>query len=362
MRVGFLTPSLSKTSGWGRYTFDLIAALGAQGVDPVILSSATGPATLDLPHAGYYPILPAPRSKRRWVTPRTLARLPTVRRLLRDCDMVHCSAEPFVPVAALSGKPWVTSAYGTYLPRALNRRVMGKVFAWAIMRAAAVICISKYTEAQVKALLPGAPTTVILPGVHWEHFAGAPTEPPEIDARPVIVAVGQVKPRKGFHIVAEAMQTVRETHPGAQYVIIGDTSSAPDFATGLGAMPGVRVLGRVSDADLRAWYHHADLLAQTPVNAAGKFEGFGLIYLEAGAAGIPSVGAYGSGAEEAIIHEETGLLVPQNNPTATAGALLRLLGDDALRSRLAAGAYWHARTNGWDRVAAQVKEVYQSVL
>ncbi|MBN1287334.1 MAG: glycosyltransferase family 4 protein [Anaerolineae bacterium] len=359
MRIGFITPPLSMSSGWGRYTRDLIAALGAQGVEPVIIGAA-GPAQLDIPHAGYHPILPSLNDGRRWVTPRALARLPAVRRLVRGCALVHCAAEPFIPIAALAGRPWVAGAYGTYLPRALKRRVMGRVFAWAVRRAGVVICISRYTEAQVREALPGAPTVVIPPGVHWEHFANAPdAPPPEPKTGPVIVGVGQVKARKGFHVVAQAMQTVRQTHPNAQYVIIGDASSDPALAAQLGALPGVRVLGRVDDSTLRAWYHHADLLAQTPVNVGGKFEGFGLIYLEAGAAGIPSVGAYGSGAEEAIRHEETGLLAPQDDPGATAEALLRLLDDDALRARLGEGARRHAQANGWDRAAAQVMDVYR---
>jgi glycosyltransferase involved in cell wall biosynthesis len=197
--------------------------------------------------------------------------------------------------------------------------------------------------------------------VHWQRFAAA-APPPEPKRGSVIVGVGQVKTCKGFHVVAEAMQTVRGSFPAAEYVVIGDTTSAPAFADQLAAMPGVRVLGRLDDATLRAWYHHADLLAQTPVNVGDKFEGFGLVFLEAGAAGLPSVGARGSGAEEAILHEETGLLVPQNDPAATTEAILRLLRDDALRARMGESARRHAMANGWDQIAAQVMQVYASAL
>jgi glycosyltransferase involved in cell wall biosynthesis len=295
------------------------------------------------------------------MTPRVLLRTPVVRRLVRGCDLVHCTGESLVPLAALAGRPLVITAHGTYLPRALRRPAVRWLFAWAVGRAHAVICVSQFTQSQVHEALPSAKALVVRNGVHWQRFAGdAP--PPEPKRGPVILGVGQVKARKGFHIVAEAMQTVRQSFPAAEYVIIGDTTGAPAFSAQLAAMPGVRLLGRLDDATLRAWYHHADLLAQTPVNIGDKFEGFGLAYLEAGAAGLPSVGARGSGAEEAILHEETGLLVPQSDPTAAAEAILRLLRDDALRAQMGESARLHAMANGWDQIAAQVMQIYTSAL
>ncbi len=257
------------------------------------------------------------------------------------------------------GKPLVITAHGTYLPQALRRRSVGWLFAVAARRAT-VVCVSAYTEAQVRKALPGARTAVIHNGVHWRRFA-APAPAPGPRRGPVILGVGQIKARKGYHVVAEAMQAVRRTHPGAEYVIIGDAEAAPDLAARLRATPGVRLLGRVDDETLRAWYHHADLFALTPITVREKFEGFGLVYLEAGAAGLPAVAARGSGAEEAVLHEETGLLAPQNDPDATAAAILRLLDDDALRARLGQGARRRAEAHGWDRVAEQVLALYKAL-
>ncbi len=361
MRVGFITPALRGTSGWGRYALDLIAALGALRVEAVVIAPIDAPASIDVPHIAYHRILNPLISGQRWVTPRALMRAPRVRRLVRSCDLVHCTGELFIPLAAFLGKPLIITAHGTYLPRAARRRIVGRLFAWAVRRARAVICVSRYTEAQVKAALPDARTVVIHNGVHWQRFmTPSVPSPPEPKHGPVILGVGQLKQRKGFHIVAQAMQTVRRRYPNAAYIIIGDDTNAPGLSAELNAMPGVRTLGRVDDAVLRAWYHHADLMAQTPVTAHDKFEGFGLIYLEAGAAGLTSVGARGSGAQEAILHGQTGLLVPQGDPDATADAILRLLDDDALRARLAEGAYRHAKANGWAQKAAQVLEVYQA--
>jgi phosphatidylinositol alpha-1,6-mannosyltransferase len=348
---------LAPSSGWGRYTLELIAALDEVGVEAVLITTADSPGDGGLRHVGCFPILPSLTDGRRWVTPRSLAWAPMVRRLVRDCDVLHCTVEPFAPVGAMAGRPLVITAHGTYLPRSLRRRGVGWLLAWAVRRAGAVICVSTYTERQVREALPGARTVVVPNGVDWRRFA-APASTPEHKRGPVILGVGQVKARKGYDVVAQVMQAVRQAHPNAEYVIIGDTESEPELAARLSDTPGVRVLGRVDDETLRAWYHHADLFALTPVNVGEKFEGFGLVYLEAGAAGLPAVGARGSGAEEAILHEKSGLLVPQNDPDATAAAMLRLLDDAELRARLGEGARRHAETHGWDHVAEQMRTIY----
>ena len=376
MRVLFITPALTPVSGWGRYTLDLIGALvagtpaGVGSVEALLVTTTDSPGDSPRHRQGKgsresaYPLLPSLTDGRRWVTPRALRAALAVRRLARSCDVVHCTVEPFAPAALLAGRPFVLTAHGTYLPRQVRRRGVGWLFARAARRAAAVICVSAYTEAQVRAAMPGVRTTVIHNGVHWQRLTALAenASPPETKRGPVILGVGQVKVRKGYHVVAAAMEIVRQQYPTAEYVIIGDATSEPGLASELRATPGVRALGRLDDEALRAWYHHADLFALPSINVGDKFEGFGLVYLEAGAAGLPAVAARGSGAEEAVLHEETGLLVPQNDPGATADAILRLLRDETLRARLGEGARRHAQAHGWDQVAAQVLAVYRQVL
>lgn len=363
MRVGFVAPSLTPTHGWGRYTLELVGALAAtEGHDfeALVITSADSPTNCGAPHVPCYPILPSLPSSRRWLTVRVMRQIPAVRRLTRACALVHCTAEPFIPLGVGSRRPHVMTAHGSHLPGAVQRRWIGRLFAHVALRAT-VVCVSAHTESVVRACLPGARTVVVHNGVNWRWFA-EPDGAPEPMPGPVILGVGQVKARKGFQVVAQAMQIVRSAYRDATYVIIGDTSVDPKLAARLRATPGVRLLGRVSDEALRGWYHQADLFALTPVTVGGKFEGFGLVYLEAGAAGVPAVAACGSGAEEAVVHNESGLLVPQNDPEATAAAILRLLDDAALRARLGEGARRRAQAHGWERVAARMLDVYRAAL
>ena len=100
----------------------------------------------------------------------------------------------------------------------------------------------------------------------------------------------------------------------------------------------------------------------TPVTAAdGGFEGFGIVYLEASAAGRPVLGTLDCGAEDAIVDEGTGLLCPQEVP-AIARGLRRLLGDAGLRARLGEAGRAHAVANTWERNAEQVLALYDRAL
>ena len=100
----------------------------------------------------------------------------------------------------------------------------------------------------------------------------------------------------------------------------------------------------------------------TPVNAAdGGFEGFGIVYLEAAASGTPAVGTMDSGAEDAIVDGETGLLVAQQAGAVESGLAL-LLGDPELLARMGAAGRAEARRRSWDENAARVLALYRRAL
>jgi len=103
------------------------------------------------------------------------------------------------------------------------------------------------------------------------------------------------------------------------------------------------------------------VFALPSLSVGERFEGFGLVFLEASASGLPVIGTTGSGVEEAIIAGETGLLVPQDDPDALAGAIARLLQDEPLRARMGAAGRAYARTQDWSAVAGRVKDVYAAL-
>ncbi|GAB4574163.1 MAG: glycosyltransferase family 4 protein [Anaerolineae bacterium] len=365
IRIGLLAPELTEAHGWGRYTIDLARALADRGdVELVIAASEASPGDGGIPHAGYFPVLPALMPAQRWTTPRGLLAVPRLRQLLRGCDVIHAVAEHYLPAAALvAGKrPVVVTAHGTYLPMSVQRRV-GPLFRWSAGRAV-ILPVSRYTAARVTAVLPDARVRVIPNGVHAARFAARPATLPARRG-PTVLAVGVNKPRKGLHVLLEAVARVRETVPDVQCVIIGSQSDAAyvdrlrEIIATHGLQDQAHLLGRLPDDELLGWYHAADVFALPAVNVGGKFEGFGLVYLEAGAAGLPVIGTLDCGAEEAIVDGETGLLVPQEDVPALAEALRRLLTDSDLRARMGAAGRARAEAHSWANVARQVVDVYR---
>jgi phosphatidylinositol alpha-1,6-mannosyltransferase len=367
MRIGLLAPELSEAHGWGRYSLDLARALLAQGdVELVIAASAASPGDGGLAHAGYYPILPPLVPAGRWKTPRALRATPRLWRIFRGCDVIHALAEHYLPAAALVAgrRPLVVTAHGTYLPYSLGRRGVGPLYQWAARRAT-IVPVSNYTARRVAEALPGARVRIVYNGVHAERFAAVPATLPT-PAGPTVLGVGVNKARKGFHVLITALARVREAVPDAQLVICGDTSDTPyqETLAGLIAAHGlgeaVHILGRVPDETLLGWYHAADVFALPAVNVGGRFEGFGLVYLEAGAAGLPAIGTFGCGAEDAIDDGRTGYLIPQEDPTTLADRLVGLLGDPDLRARMGAAGRAKALGQTWEEVAAQMRSVYEA--
>jgi len=106
------------------------------------------------------------------------------------------------------------------------------------------------------------------------------------------------------------------------------------------AAPRVRFLGRVPDADLPALYACADVFAMCCRErwAGLEAEGFGIVFLEAAACGVPSVAGRSGGAHEAVVDGETGFVVPPRDTAAVRAAIERVCADTALRARLGAAA------------------------
>lgn len=360
MRVALLSAPPVATHGWGRYTRDLITGLAAQQIEVVLITSPDAPAEPDLPVIAYHRILPSFIRPQRFTSLRLLAARRAVARAIAGCDIAHAIVEPYA-LAVPPHHPLVVTAHGTYLPRTAHQPVFGPLYRSAYRRAN-VICVSGYTQKQVQAAMPDIQSTVIPNGVNFERYQH-PGIPP-IKRGPTVLAVGQLKARKGYHILAQAIRTVRQTIPDAEAVFIGDladTTYRDTIKAQLkrdGLTDAIHLLGRIPDNELLGWYHAADVFALPALNVGNRFEGFGLVYLEANAAGLPAIGTLDCGAEEAIRDGETGFLIPQNDVSATANAIIRLLKDETLRKRIGEAGRLHAQQHGWNEIARRVIEVY----
>src|SRR6185437_1026755 len=121
-----------------------------------------------------------------------------------------------------------------------------------------------------------------------------------------------------------------------------------------------RFLGRVSDDDLPALYGSADVFAMCCRDRwrGLEAEGFGIVFLEAAACGVPSVAGRSGGSHEAVADGETGYVVEPRDTAAVRDAIARLLGDDQLRARMGAAARDRAVGEfAYDHLAARLGPV-----
>jgi phosphatidylinositol alpha-1,6-mannosyltransferase len=193
------------------------------------------------------------------------------------------------------------------------------------------------------------PGIVVPPGVDVERFtpvASAAVRRSErlrfgLDPdRATVVAVSRLVPRKGFDVLLDALALLELD---VQLVIAGggrDRRRLETRAGRLGLGDRVRFLGRVSDEDLSAVYRCGDVFAMMCRErwAGLEAEGFGIVFLEAAACGIPSVAGRSGGSHEAVVDEKTGFVVDPGDVTLLAQTLERLVLNPGLTLRLGTNA------------------------
>ncbi len=354
MKVCFLTYNLDTSGGWGRFSDDLILGVQAQGVDVTILTEKGGGERS-------LPVLKRGAS--------LAFSLPAIRTHLRQCDIIH----------ALDGYPYGISAYlasvglrqklvitgvGTYAVAPLYDRRRSFLLKAAYQRANAVVSISSFTQSEILRRVSLKNASVITPGVILGHFY----QEREVVRDPFILGVGALKYRKGYHISIPAFAQVRKEMPDLKYIIVGDQNDAPYFSLLKGLVKEydlterVVFLEKINDVELARLYRSARLFILTSVNHASHFEGFGLVFLEAAAAGLPVLGTSGNGIEDSVNNGINGYLVPQSDIPATAEAIRSILKNADLWKRLSAAGYDWAKENDQKKSVQKYIDLYSSLL
>jgi phosphatidylinositol alpha-1,6-mannosyltransferase len=222
---------------------------------------------------------------------------------------------------------------------------------YVLRNARHVIAAGSYPAAEAERAAGRAlPTTVVPPGVDVERFRPL-SDAERADARRdftlpvdgrVLLGVSRLVPRKGFDTAIRAVAQLAPTHPDLVLAIGGggrDEQRLKRLADDLAAP--VRFLGRVPNDDLPRLYGCADIFTMLCRNRWGGLEqeGFGIVFVEAAACGVPQVAGDSGGAADAVADGETGLVVRRPDDVGEAvTALRRMLDDDAERERMGRAA------------------------
>ena len=232
----------------------------------------------------------------------------------------------------------------------------------AMLVADRLIAVSQFIRDQL--LLRGGVADKIV-----VHYIGIDRQVfcPQVDQirEPIVLFVGRLVEKKGGEYLVRAMAAVQRQLPMVRLVVIGDGPLRSHLQT-LADQLAVRVtfLGKQSPEQVRHWMNRAQVFCGPSIIArSGDAEGFGMVFAEAQAMGLPVVSFATGGIPEAVIHGETGLLAPEKDTEQLTQNLIRLLKDEDLRQRFArAGQAYVAAKFDLKRNTQQLETIYDQVV
>jgi phosphatidylinositol alpha-1,6-mannosyltransferase len=284
--------------------------------------------------------------------------------------------DPAVPLGLIGPSlrlPYDVVLHGAEVTVPGRLPVSRQVLAYVLRGARHVIAGGGYPAAEAERAAGRAlPITIVPPGVDTERFrpltaverTAARTEFGLPDDAQVIVCISRMVPRKGFDMAIRAAAALRDKHPDLIVAISGggrDEARLRRLATDVGAP--VTFLGRVTNEQLPRLYGCADLYSMLCRNrwAGLEQEGFGIVFLEAAACGVPQVGGDSGGASDALLDGITGLLAKHPDDLGEVVELYdTLLSDQSLRLRMATASRQRVETEfSYDLVAARLGRALQ---
>ena len=172
--------------------------------------------------------------------------------------------------------------------------------------------------------------------------------------RPTIVCVSRLMARKGQDRLIRALPGIKSEVPGAALVIVGTgpyRKKLEALAESLDLTRDIHFTGKVPQEQLADWYAAGDVFAMPcrTRNAGWDVEGLGIVFLEASATGLAVVAGDSGGAPDAVLHNETGLVVDGRSVDAVAESIIQLLKDPTQADAMGrAGRRWVEQAWTWD--------------
>ena len=210
---------------------------------------------------------------------------------------------------------------------------------------------------QVRAIRPDVEprSSCILNGIAPPEVAPSPLPDP-----PVVLCLGRLVPAKGFDIALRAFASLTSTRPHVRMWVAGDGAARPDLealAGTLGVADRVAFLGWVEPGGVPALIARSSLLVMP-----SRREGLPLVAVQAAFMARAVVATAAGGLGEVVRHEDTGLVVPREDPVSLGSAIARLVDDRALAARLGAAARAHACSHlAWNRTVASYDTLYRTL-
>jgi len=349
MRILFLTNHLEGTDGWSRVALDYITELQNLGFNVLCLTHKTSSQKKIKEHA----LLETPLKY--MVNP--LVSFSTALRIKRKIaefspDIIHFTVEPYatiLPFLISSKTKFFLTVHGTYsvppilfdnfLERTVSQFLSKKYY----RKLDGIVTVSNYTKNHLINYYPKLKDKikVITNGINLEKHRIVDLDQKIKNETKKILFVGAVKRRKGILQTIEALKYYRDNFSdNFIYEIVGDYNQRNDYYQKVlkkikdyNLDGKVFFQGKIVGEELQEYYSNADLFIMTSVNINNHFEGFGLVFLEANAKGVPSIGSTNSGCEEAILNNKTGYVMDPSNFKEVAEKIDLILNKNSIKKQ-----------------------------
>ena len=298
-------------------------------------------------------------------------------------DVIHAYDYPWVQgyvasyLAAKYGKKYVQTTFGEVVPHRhelVRHDTMGekyKNFVCSVLDSCdVIISVSKHCAREVTHVgVDASRVKISYHGVDSDVFSAAADGTTirrqyQLQDNPVVLFLGQMRPRKGPQVLLEAVPSVLKTVPNATFIFVGPdydiTGTMKRRAEELGVARNVHFTGSIPDDELREFYAACDVFAfpsLTPI------ECLGLSMIQAMACGKPVVASRINGAPEVVVEDETGFLVEPNNPAQLAEKISTLLANPERRTSMGENGMRraHAMFNQ-KNLAEELRQIYLSII
>jgi phosphatidyl-myo-inositol dimannoside synthase len=267
-----------------------------------------------------------------------------------------------------SGIPYLLYAHGEEIQMRFTSRKLSWLIPFLYRGAAAIIANSRHTKNLLEEIgVRSERIHIIHPGVDAAAFSATAAEMfavkqrHSLGAAPILLTIGRLQRRKGQDMVIRALPLIRKRFPDVKYLIVGsgeELETLKRIAKDAGVDDAVIFVGSIADNERAAYYAAADVFLMPNRQVGVDIEGFGIVFLEAGAAGKPVIGGQSGGTGDAIEHGLTGIQVDGESLNTIVDAVVELL-ENPEKSR-AMGIFAKQRVQrafSWDSIVERTREI-----
>ncbi len=267
----------------------------------------------------------------------------------------------------LTGVPYTVVLHGMDFTFSQAIRRKKKISQKILARAENIICANSYTASLVKEILSEEDrrkVKVVNPGID-PNIPFITTEEKQVlrkkyhlEDKIILFSIGRLVKRKGFDKVIEALPEVLQAVPNLYYVLAGDGEDKKYIKEKARGIKNIIFLGKITEQEKWKWLASCDIFIMPARNRNSDFEGFGIVYLEAGLAGKPVIAGDSGGVRDAVVGGKTGILVNPRDISRIANAIIKLALDQKLRQELGqAGRERTVSQFNWQEKARKFAEI-----